>query len=363
MAHAAAAGLDFVAITDHVPVGASDLPRPPRKGAVRVRRPAPLSSGRVLRVPGLEVSPPGGHYLVLGLDPQELSDVSHFRGWPAASSFVTDIARRPGMAGFIAHPHDEGNPFLKIPSYRCDDWEVGGYSGLEVWNLSTDWSRHIKSYGEVLRAWAAGFYRAVPPPHPATLARWDQLARHRRVAGIAGTDAHDHLVRIYGLPVRILPYDRAFRTLQTGVWVDREALEGPAERTVGAIIEALRRGRAFMLNRALGHPLGFVFQARDLVTEGIRYVSGDEIPAGQRVRFEVGVPLNAWIRLVRNGEVVANTFGREMVFEPLEGEGSGEREAWRVEAWANLVHWSRGGSGFFLWILSNFVYRLGRPEP
>ena len=359
MAHAAAAGLDFVAITDHVPVDAAQLPRPLRRGAARVRRPAPLASGRVLRLPGLEVSPPGGHYLVLGMDPHELPDVTRLPGWPARESYVREIARRSGTACFIAHPDDEGNPFFKIPSYRWVDQEIGGSAGLEVWNLSTDWSRQIRSYRDVLRAWMAGFYRAVPPPHPMTLARWDRLARRRRVPGIAGTDAHDHLARFYGLPVRVLPYDRAFRTLQTGVWVERSALGGPAEATVASIIEALRQGRGFMVNRALGHPRGFAFQAKDMNHEERVYVSGDEVPSGRRVRFEVTVPLSSWLRIFRNGEVVANTFGRELSFEPLEQERGEDREAWRVEVWANLIHWSRSGSGFFLWILSNFIYRAG----
>ncbi len=352
-----------MAITDHVPPGAGGgpTPRSPERRPGPAGAPAPLTRGRVLRVPGLEFSPPGNHYLVLGLDPEDVPDVTGLTGWPRPASYVSYVSERPGAVGFIAHPDDEGNPFLRIPSYRWEDWSVEGYTGIEVWNLSTDWSRRLRDWRDLIRAWAAGLYRVVPPPHPATLARWDRLARRRPVPGIAGTDAHAQPVRWCGLPFTVLPYERAFGTLQTAVWVPQASLAAGPEAAVAAVVEALGRGRSFMLNRAWGHPAGFTFQARDLGPGGGRYLSGDTVPDGRPVRFEVSVPEPAWIRLVRNGEVVANTFGRELAFEPLgrapAGSEGDEQDAWRVEAWASGTDWTRTGTGFFLWILSNFIYQ------
>jgi len=331
----------------------------------------------VVRLPGLEYSARGGHYLVLGLDPHEAPDPAGMPGWPDPRSCVRAVAALPGALGFIAHPYDRGNEFLAVKSYAWEPWDVEGFTGLEVWNLSTDWSRRIGTWGDLLRAWAAGFYRAVPPPDPATLARWDRLAQKRDVPAVAGTDAHAYPLRWHGLRVQVFPYREAFRTLQTAVWVDPGAAHGPAEARAAAILEAIGRGRSFMVNRAWGHPLGFAFQARDLGQEGGLYLPGDTIAAGRDVRFRVEVPVPSWIRLIRNGRVVANTFGDELVFEPLEAPGlagtsgplrpsrPGEtgREAWRAEVWVNSAHWTRSGSGFFLWILSGFIYRgtCGRP--
>lgn len=425
LAKAAAAGLDFVAITDHVPPGAADVPTggavtrrataekvPPDLAAVdpaaEAGKPgpsaapgaawpprAPLLYRGVVRVPGFEFSPPRSHYLVLGLDPQEAPDPTRAPGWPEPGSYIGLVAGRPGVFGFLAHPDDPGNSFLKVKSYAWGDWSVGGYAGLEVWNLATEWSRTIRSYADAVRAEVAGIYRAVPPPNPVTLARWDRLAQRRPVAGIAGTDAHAYPTRWHGLKLVVLPYLRAFGTLQTAVWADRETAEDPrvqSELRAKAIVEALGRGRSFMVNRALGHPSGFVFQAQEAGGEAL-YGPGDSIPRGCPVRFEVATPVPAWIRLVRNGVAVANTYARELTFEPLpEPAGTqsvlagpqseaarprtslagippdpawtpldaGDRavqEAWRAEVWVHSPHWSRAGTGFYLWILTNFVYR------
>lgn len=364
---AAAVGLDFVAITDHVPQVAGDVPAPrprwraPSGGRSRVcggGRPvrAPLVHRGVLLLPGLEYSPPKNHYLVLGLGPAEAPVPEEIPGWPDPASYVEAVNGRPGVLGFVAHPDDEGNPFLGVRSYRWEDWTVRGFTGLEVWNLSTDWSRLLRSRRDVIRAFLAGLYRAVPPPNPRTVARWDRLAASGHVVGIAGTDAHAYPARWRGLRFTVFPYERAFSTLQTAVWVESGAVEGPPEARAAAVLKALERGRAFMLNRAWGRPHGFTFQAREVDGDGCRYVSGDTVPAGRRVRFEVALPASAWIRLVRNGTVVANTFGRELTFEPLAPPAAGGREAWRVEAWVDAVHWTRAGSGFFLWIMSNFIY-------
>jgi len=388
LATAGRVGLDFLAITDHVPAriddhagdegatGGADAtsgggPRGPARFPA-VPGDFPLWASGVVRVPGLEYSPRRGHYLVLGADPWEAPDPSEIRGWPGPSSAIGAVAGRTGVLGFVAHPDDEGNSFLKIPSFAWRDWGATGYRGLEVWNLATDLARSLHGYRDVIRAALAGPYRAVPPPSPVTIARWDSLAQRRRVVGIAGTDAHAYPTRWHGIPLTIVPYDRAFESLQTGVWVDRATLEGAPEVRASGIIEALGRGRALMVNRAWGHPLGFVFQARRLASPGDPFVSGDIIPADCPVRFEVAAPGSAWIRLIRNGTAVANTYGRELSLEPFPiggrepggvagggccAPGEVVQEAWRVEVWVSSTHWSKAGSAFFLWILSNHIYR------
>lgn len=378
-------GLDFLAITDHVPpvitghsegglagagVGPATGPGSAARHFAGVAARFPAAAYGVVRVPGLEYSPRTNHYLVLGADPWEVPAPDAIPGWPRAAAYLEAAAGRPGALGFLAHPDDEGSAFLKVESFPWDDWSVDGFAGMEVWNLSTDLARSMGSFRDVLRTALAGPYRAVPPPSPATLARWDRLGQRRRVVGIAGTDAHALPVRWHGLPLTVIPYDRAFASLETGVWVDRTALDGPVEARVRGILDALGRGRALMVNRAWGHPLGFVFQARRLDSDGLPFVSGEVVPAGCPVRFEVATPGTAWIRLLRNGEPVANTYGRELSLEPFPAAASAEerqagpagaarvvQEAWRAEVWVNAGHWARSASGFFLWILSNHIYR------
>ena len=375
MAIAGAVGLDFLAITDHVPAVMADHP-PKRPAGDRSHGAAvffPAQSAGVLRLPGLEFSPPHNHYLVLGLDPADVPDPTGLPGWPRPEAYMAFARRWPGTLGFLAHPDDPGNGFLHLQSYRWDDWAVTDFTGLEVWSLSSDWSRSVRNYREAVRAVAVGVHRAVPPPNPVTVARWDALAQERKVVGIAGTDAHAYRARWHGVRVTVFPYEPAFGTLQTAVWA-RFPLDGSPEAKVSAILEALGQGRAFMVNRVWGHPSGFVFRAGQAGPGGSAGVfsSGDTLPAGFPARFEVAVPIPCWLRLVRNGVAVANTYGRELSFEPLEqataaGPGAppgpengavGRRqEAWRAEAWVNEPHWSKVGSGFFPWIFSNFIYR------
>lgn len=371
LAAAGREGLDFVAITDHVPIRGGGLP------AERAPRP-PLSHDGVVRVRGLEYSGTGGHLLVLGADPEDVPPPRAIPGWPEVGACVRELSERPDVVTCIAHPDDRGNPFLNLLSYRWQNWDqASAVTALEVWNLGTDWSRMIRSYRDLLRALWAGLYRAVPPPDPRTLARWDKLAMCRRVVGIAGTDAHAYPIRWKGLRLTVLPYRPAFSSLQTGVWVDPGAAKGtPADRA-RSIVEAIRNGRAFMVNRAWGHPLGFVFQARVIPDRpGMngrspkgafpRYISGDMVPAGTPVRFEVASPRPAWLRLVCNGKVVANSFGRDLLFEPMLEEappGLGSREAWRVEVWAPHSGLTRASSRVYLWILSNFIYRGEEVSP
>lgn len=361
-------GLDFLVITDHVPATVDDHAGLPDRGGRFPSSPGdfPVAASGLVRVPGLEYSPRKGHYLVLGAEPWEAPDPGEIPGWPALGSCVQAVCERPGLLGFIAHPDDEGSSFLKVPSYAWGDWGVSGFTGLEVWNMATDLARTLRGYRDLLRAAVAGPYRAVPPPNPATLARWDSLARRRKVVGIAGTDAHAYVTRWHGIPLTVLPYERAFAALETGVWVERPMLDGPAPDRVAGILEAIRRGRTLMVNRAWGHPLGFVFQARRLASPGPPFVSGDVIPAGCEVRFEVAAPASAWIRLLRDGVPVANTYGRELTLEPFGGPAAAAvgdvQEAWRAEVWVSSSHWSRYGSGFFLWILASHIYRALDPR-
>lgn len=346
-----------MAITDHVPIRGGCLP--PERGP----RP-PLDFHGVLRVPGLEYSGSGGHLLILGADPEDAPRPEAIPGWPEAAACARELAERTEAVTFVAHPDDRGNPFLNLVGYEWRDWEgAATVTGMEIWNLGTDWSRSIRSYGDIVRALWNGLYRAVPAPNPRTLARWDELARRRPVVGIAGTDAHAYRVRWRGLRLVVLPYRSAFSSLQTGVWVPAGASGRPAAERARLVVDALRHGRALMVNRAWGHPLGFVFQARATAGSGPGgvYISGDTIPPGVAVRFEVTVPTPAWLRLVRNGRVVANTFGRDLSFEPLaDSESDGPttgREAWRAEAWIPCSGLTRGASRVHPWILSNFIYR------
>ena len=38
--------------------------------------------------------------------------------------------------GFLAHPHEDDLPLIDAPDLGWHDWDIEGFSGLEIWNLS-----------------------------------------------------------------------------------------------------------------------------------------------------------------------------------------------------------------------------------
>jgi hypothetical protein len=105
--------------------------------------------------------------------------------------------------------------------------------------------------------------------------------------------------------------------------------------------EALEAGRAYVAFDWLCDPTGFVFQA----------AKGDEKwPIGSKIKFEEGMklftvaPLEAKIRLIRNGELVQETTARELSFDVK------EPGVYRVEYWLQIGDEERP------WILSNPIY-------
>jgi hypothetical protein len=322
-ADAAKSGLDAVIVTDH---------------NLYVRGVDGTYDG-VLVLVGEEVHdvrrrPQANHCLIYGAG-CELSTLA------ARPQALIDEAIRLGGMAFFAHPFERASPispdYIAIPWL---DWDVRNSTGIELWNAMTEFKSRLWSWP------AAAVYAFLPSwalfgPFDATLRKWDELlAGGKRVVVIGNSDAHGTIFHLGPIKRAVLPYDYLFRCVNTHLLVD-QPLIGELERDRKLVYDALRAGRAFVAYDRAAAARGFTFTAR---TGAQRAVMGDEIKRSGVTRFEVRCPSAGWIRLLRDGNVVASRFGRALDYTSI------DPGVYRVEVKRFFRLWMRG------WIYSNPIY-------
>ena len=130
---AAQTGLDVIIYTDHnvwVP-------------GVEGWHTHPETDKKVLRLMGEEVhdeerSPQANHYLCLGVDRE-------MREYAARPQALIDAVSQHGGVGFIAHPKERAAPLFDEPELPWVDWDVSGFTGIELWNYMSEFKTHLTS--------------------------------------------------------------------------------------------------------------------------------------------------------------------------------------------------------------------------
>ena len=280
-------GLDAVIVTDHnVLVQGAE-------GYYRVGR------RRVLLLVGQEVHdqdrvPQKNHLLVFNGN----RDVSTLADDP--QTLINGVAEAGGLS-FIAHPRDPEAPAFNETDISWEDWEVNGYTGIELWNGLSELKTvlHTKLHGV--------FYAFFPQfigysPISETLQRWDDfLAEGRRVVAIGGSDAHALNMHLGPFHRVIFPYQFHFRAVNTHVLI-AQPLTGDLSTDKKMIYEALAGGRCFIGYDLPASTRGFTFKAKGLEQSAIM---GDEISARRGVTLQAHLPQPAEIRLLKNGKMIA----------------------------------------------------------
>lgn len=336
---AAAAGLDFVILTDH-----GDGTTPPA---------APEYRHGVLLVDGVEVSTSRGHFAAFGL-----AQAPYPLGGPPYA-VIEDVARLGGF-GVAAHA-DSAKDDL-----RWREWGAA-FGALEILNGDSAW-RDERAFA-LARTLVAYPFRPAPAlasliQRPdGLLARIDSLNRSRRVVALAAADAHGRVPLTYdeegdsgGWAIPVPSYRQSFTSMANVVEIDTEASGDPAA-DADALIGAIRNGRVTAAVTALAAPAWLRFTAR---TEPGEARMGDRVtPAG--VTFDVRAPEvvgrdGSLVRLVlrRNGEVAAQVDGSVLTHRVDQADAA--RGVWRVEAY--LAH--RPGVP---WLIGNPIVLADDPAP
>lgn len=303
---AQSAGLDFVMLTDH------NAPDVFTQAGTRER-------DGVLLIRGAEIRCEDQYILALGLDRYIESRAM------ACAEVTAAVAAQDGVA-IGAHPK------------RFTQWDDPAIAGVEIWDLYDEANASRWRYA----AWAFDILvwyrtysdeilsRLIHRPDQA-LAAFDAQTARRRLTAIGAPDAHQN-IRIPGR--QLDPYPLAFRLVPV-------YLLAP-ERTRGALLAALRNGRAYFAFEVFRPAPTFSFRARD--SAGAVWSMGDETPRSEGLTIEVHAPARGRITVLRNGRPLAQTDG-EQLSVPVDAPG-----AYRAEVELSVQGRWRP------WIFSNPIY-------
>jgi hypothetical protein len=336
---AIAAGLDFVLVTDHN-VWVSGV-----EGYYENQ------AGRVLLLTGEEVhhvrrDPQANHFLAYGAE-RELA------GFAEHPQRLIDETITAGGIGFLAHPHERDLPLIHSPDLGWHDWDIEGFTGLEIWNYMSSFKNVVADRLESLRwrnkllsMWIAlrmTLYpeRHISAPDSATLAVWDDyLSRGLRVSAVGNSDAHGTPMKLGPIRREIFPYDFLFRAVNTHILVSKP-LNGDPAHDKRQILRALGQGNSWVGYDMPASTVDFRFTVQG-VNKG---VVGDEMPLGTGATLQVRTPARCRIRIVRHGEVVSEV-ERESNLAYMPHQPG----AYRVECYIPYEGRERG------WIFSNPIY-------
>lgn len=254
---------------------------------------------------------------------------------------LIDNVRRAGGLSFLAHPTDRACAPIKETAIDWVDWDVQGYTGIELWNGLSEFKNHTPTYLHAL------FHVFFPQfigrgPDEALLARWDSLlAEGRRIVAIGGSDAHALHVSVGPLRRTAFPYEWHFQTVNTHIFTP-SPLTGRLDEDARMVYEALAAGHCFVAYDLPASARGFRFSAQGREQTALM---GDEIEAQGSLTLQVRLPQNAEGRLLKNGKVIRQWKSAEAV-----SHITGQPGVYRVEAYLNYLGRRRG------WIFSNPIY-------
>ena len=294
---------------------------------------------KLLMIIGQEVhdptrDPQKSHLLIFGGD----KDLAPYGRNPQK---VIDQANMSGSLSFLAHPFENALPQFHQTDITWEDWQVDGYTGIELWNGFSE----IK---DVIHNYLDGLYFTLFPeniataPHRATLAKWDELlASGKRIVAIAGSDSHCLNFHLGSLHRKVLPYSYHFRSVNTHILVPNP-LSGDAITDRKMVIQAVRQGNAFIGYDLPASTRGFRFiaQGKDNTAQ-----MGDEIQLQSGITLQIHLPMKTRCILYRNGQRIKSWSDREIISQFINQPG-----IYRVECFIQFLGKWRG------WIYSNPIY-------
>lgn len=333
------AGLDFIIITDH------------NVYVTGVEGYYKNESGQVLLMTGEEVhnvrrQPQASHFLAYGAG----KELATYATYP---QLLIDQTLGAGGYGFLAHPHEDDLPLIDQPDLGWHDWDIEGFSGLEIWNYMSVFKNTVTNHLEGLR-WKNRVLsllvalrmtlrpeRYVNGADPRTLALWDEfLAKGMRIAAVGNSDAHGTPMKLGPLRREIYPYEFLFRAVNTHVLLS-EPLNEDIDHDQRLILRAIGRGHSWIGYDMAGRTDEFRFtvQGRNIG------IIGDEMSFGMGATFQIRAPARCRIRVIRHGVVVCEVERESnLTYIPT------EPGAYRVECRIPFEGRERG------WIYSNPIY-------
>lgn len=254
---------------------------------------------------------------------------------------LVDTINRLGGLSFIAHLYDPECAPIKEADISWVDWEVQGYTGIELWNSLSELKVRGKTILHILfYVFFPQFLNYQPPLEH--LNKWDELlSTGKKVVAVGGADAHALDVHAGPLHRSIYPYEFHFRGITTHL-ICPSPLSGEIEADKKMIYSALAAGKCFVGYDLPASTRGFNFTAQG--REGTAGM-GDEIAAGSGITFNIKLPEVTECRLIKDGKLLKIWNNREICTHI-----TGEPGVYRVEVYRQYLGLRRG------WIFSNPIY-------
>jgi hypothetical protein len=277
--------------------------------------------------------PQKNHVLVFGAD-QELATLAD------SPQSLIDAVQQLGGLCFLAHPVDPAMPAFGEKDISWVDWNVNGFTGIELWNGFSELKTVAKGK---LDAIICAFFPGIIPHGPLgkTVDIWDNLlSQGRRVVAVGGSDAHAQRKELGPLHKTIFPYEYHFSTINTHTFTPT-SLTGNLFQDRRMVFDALAAGHCFIGYDLPSSTRGFRFTAQSQELCGMM---GDEILSNGAVTLQAKFPSRAEIKLIKDGKCI----------KALQGDAfthiANEPGVYRVEAYKPYLGKRRA------WIFSNPIY-------
>lgn len=308
-------------------------------------------NGRLLLLTGEEIhdvrrKPQASHLLVYGTK----SELAHCAGNP--QDLINAVAAQGGHS-FLAHPHEKDCRLFEYGNLGWHDWEITGFTGLEIWNYMSSFVSRLVDTLDALPVknnfldklialnLALNPEKTITMPEPRTLALWDQLlAAGNEVVAVGNSDAHGTWMQLGPVKRIIYPYQFLFRAVNTHLLVP-QPLSGELEQDKRMIYQAIGKGHSWVGYDLPHNTKGFRFSGHGRTKGSI----GERVQLDTGATLQISAPAKANIKIIRFGEVVAAIDNEtNLTHIPI------DPGAYRVECTIPYLGKERG------WIYSNPIY-------
>ncbi|MFO7944410.1 MAG: CehA/McbA family metallohydrolase [Anaerolineales bacterium] len=278
--------------------------------------------------------PQKNHLLIFGMDETMVDKAKD-------PQTLIEAVRKGGGLSFIAHPIDPAAPAVDQPNISWVNWDVNGYTGIELWNAFSEFKSLLKSKLHAI------FYAYCPQriargPFRETLNLWDSLtSTGKRIAAVGGSDAHALQASMGPLHRTVFPYRFHFQGVNTHL-LTPHPLRGNIHQDKEMVWQAFREGHAFIGYDLPRTSKGFRYKAHG---KNETVIMGDEISAKNGVTLQITLPNRAECHLIKDGKLLKRWQDRK-----ISSHTTTEPGVYRVESYLFYKGKKRG------WIYSNPIY-------
>ena len=278
--------------------------------------------------------PQKNHLLGFGIDK------SYTKYAPNPQTLINEITGAGGLA-FLAHAYDPALPAFGNDDLSWVDWNISGYTGIELWNNLSEFKiRYKNKLQAYFYAVFPSFLALEPPIQIRKL--WDQLILQCvQLTAIGGSDAHTLPNKIGPFNVRIFRYDYHFRTINNHLLMD-DPMSGEPKKDQIAILNTIKSGRLFIANDQIFSTRGFRCWVEN---DDTRYQMGEKVPFEPGIVLQAEIPARADCCILKNGKRIhsykkVNKFSYSVMSKGI----------YRIECYRRFRMQKRG------WIFTNPFY-------